>query len=133
MRERPAAQPGPTGEQPGRLRRRSQFLAVARGVRAATPSLVLQALRHDGDEPRIGFTTSRKVGNAVERNRARRRLREAARAIAPAYARPDHDYVIVGRRATLSAEYASILHDLTRAFARAHKQTDRPGKDSSDG
>ncbi len=133
MRERPAAQPGRPGEQPGRLRVRSQFLTVARGERAVTPSLILQAVRRGDGEPMLGFTVSRKVGNAVERNRAKRRLREAARAVAPAQALPGRHYVIVGRRATLSASYASILEDLTRAFARANKRTGAAGKDSSDG
>lgn len=132
MRERPAAQPGTPGQQPGRLRKRSQFLTVARGERAVTPSLILQAARRNG-EPMIGFTVSRKVGNAVERNRAKRRLRAAVRELAPAHACPGHHYVVVGRRATLSASYGSILHDLRRAFSRAHKRTGVAGKDSSDG
>ena len=98
-----------------------------------TPSLILQALPCQSGQPLLGFTVSRKVGNAVERNRARRRLKEAARQLAPGLARADHHYVIVGRRATLGASYGSILEDLERAFKRAHKRTVATDRNSADG
>ncbi len=85
-------------------------------------SLVLQARRRDGDDQsvRIGFTVSRKVGNAVERNRVRRRLREAVRSRAGAFVRTGYDYVIIGRRAALTTPFARILTDLEAAFRKVH-------------
>src|SRR5213079_3730068 len=86
---------------PGRLPNRRDFLRVQAGRRCAMPGFVLQAAPVPADSPqpvaRVGFTVSRKVGNAVARNRVRRRLREIARQIIPEQARPDLDYVLVGR------------------------------------
>src|ERR1700730_4185436 len=96
-----------------RLRRRADFLAAATGTKAATPAFVLQARARDDDGPvRIGFTVSRKVGNAVERNRARRRLREIARLSDRAWMRAGHDYVLVGRRAALNVPFERLKQDL---------------------
>ena len=67
---------------------------------------------------RVGFTVSRKVGNAVERNRVRRRLRAAAGAVLPARAKPGHDYVVIGRRAALARAYGDLLGDLRTALAK---------------
>jgi ribonuclease P protein component len=67
---------------------------------------------------RVGFTVSRKVGNAVERNRVRRRLREVARLVIPAQARPDLDYVLVGRQAALKRDFAILRQDLVEALKR---------------
>jgi ribonuclease P protein component len=67
---------------------------------------------------RVGFTVSRKVGNAVERNRVRRRLREVARQVIPAQARPDLDYVLVGRQAALKRDFAALRQDLVEALKR---------------
>jgi ribonuclease P protein component len=72
----------------------------------------------DGGAARIGFTVSRKVGNAVERNRAKRRLRAAAREVLPMHAQPGLDYVIVGRRQTLDRPYAALVGDLRDAMRR---------------
>jgi ribonuclease P protein component len=105
-----------------RLRRRTDFLATARGTRAAMPTLVLQT-RHTGkSRARVGFTVSRKVGNAVERNRVRRRLREALRQAAQACLRPGYDYVVVGRRRALSDPFKRITDDLRAALAKVHAQ-----------
>ncbi len=68
--------------------------------------------------PRVGFTVSRKVGNAVERNRVRRRLREIARAVFPDQARPDLDYVLVGRQAALGRDFAAMRQELVEALKR---------------
>ncbi len=68
--------------------------------------------------PRVGFTVSRKVGNSVERNRVRRRLREIARAVFPEQARPDLDYVLVGRQAALSRDFAAMRQELVEALKR---------------
>ena len=86
------------------------------------PGFVLQA----ADAPanlelpaiRVGFTVSRRVGNAVERNRVRRRLREVARQVIPALARPDFDYVLVGRQASLKRDFALLRQELIEALKR---------------
>ena len=112
-----------------RLLRRADFLRAARGVKAATPGLVLQVRRREpgetagDDRPRIGFTASRKVGNAVIRNRARRRLRAAVTDVLCARARPGHDYVLIARAATAERPYDDLLADLGKALDRA--STDR--------
>jgi ribonuclease P protein component len=74
----------------------------------------------DLDRPliRVGFTVSRKVGNAVVRNRVRRRLREVARLVIPAHARADLDYVLVGRQAALGREFALLHQELLQALKR---------------
>lgn len=111
----------------GRLKRRPEFLAVA-GTRRkhVAPGLILQVRRHDErqrpapGEPliRLGLTASRKVGNAVVRNRARRRLREAARQILTAHAAPGHDFVLVARAATAERPWTELLGDLIAALKR---------------
>lgn len=111
----------------GRLKRRPEFLAVA-GTRRkhVAPGLILQVRRHDdrqspppgGPVLRLGLTASRKVGNAVVRNRARRRLREAARLILPFHARPGHDLVLIARQGTAARTWTELLGDLTSALKR---------------
>lgn len=104
------------------LRKRSDFLAAARGRRFATPGFVLQARdRATNGGPRIGFTCSKKVGNAVARNRAKRRLRALARDVLPGRARDGWDYVLIGRRdVTAARAYATLRSDLERALAKVH-------------
>jgi ribonuclease P protein component len=107
-----------------RLKRRREFLAVA-GTRCrwVAPAFVLQAgPRGAADEIGIGFTASRRVGKAVARNRARRRLRAAARALLPGAARPGYDYVIVARPAILTCPFEALLTDLANAFARISRK-----------
>lgn len=112
---------------PGRLLRRSEFLAVAGARRKwVAPGLILQVRRHDdrqrpaAGEPaiRIGFTASKKVGGAVERNRARRRLRAAVREIVPALAAPGHDIVVIARAQTLSRGFDELRQDLATGLRR---------------
>jgi ribonuclease P protein component len=80
----------------------------------------------------VGFTVTKQTGNAVERNRIRRRLREAARAILPQTARPGFDYVLVARRSALTAPFDTMLADLERAMARVHAAAKSgPGPDRS--
>ncbi len=105
----------------GRLRRRAEFLAVAKGDRVAMRTLVLQTRPGDTTTTRFGFTVSRKVGNSVERNRVRRQLREAVRQIAPQAAEPGRDYVVIGRRAALSNPYRRIVADLEAAFGKLRR------------
>lgn len=106
-----------------RLKRRAEFLAVARGVRSARRGFVLQTLRLDdeGSEPRCGFTVSKKVGNAVVRNRVRRRLKEAIRLDAEALGRPGFDHVLIGRRESLGQSFAELRADLAGAFRQGRK------------
>jgi ribonuclease P protein component len=102
-----------------RLRHRADFLAAAAAVKVSTKAFIVQARdRRDDGPARVGFTVSKKVGNAVERNRVRRRLREIVRHAARDATRPGHDYVLVGRRAGLSAPFSGLLEDFTSALRR---------------
>ena len=103
-----------------RLRRRADFLAAATGGRAPVSGFVLQALDRREDGPvRVGFTVSKKVGNAPERNRVRRRLREMVR-LSPAEMRQGYDYVLIGRRAALGLPFERLVEDFMRALNRIH-------------
>jgi ribonuclease P protein component len=107
-----------------RLRQRADFLAAATGVRAPATGFVLQALDRRQDGPvRVGFTVSKKVGNAVERNRVRRRLREVIRLSSEARMRPGHDYVLIGRRAALELPFERLIEDFARALGRVHSKS----------
>ncbi len=100
-----------------RLRRRADFRAAAAGRKVPTAAFVLQARKRDDLGPaRVGFTVSRKVGGAVERNRVRRRLREIVRHAAGLSR--GHDYVLIGRRAALSLPFEQINQDFQRALRR---------------
>lgn len=105
-----------------RLKRRREFLAVAgSGQRAVAPGLILQAgkpVAADTQALRVGFTASKKVGNAVARNRARRRLRAASEAVLKPHGVAGRDYVLVARQATLDRPYAALLDDLAGALKR---------------
>jgi ribonuclease P protein component len=102
-----------------RLRRRADFLAAAAGYKVPTRSFVLQARKRTDDGPaRIGFTVSRKVGTAVERNRVRRRLREIVRLSAAREMCPGHDYVLIGRRAALQLPFDRLTQDFDGALRR---------------
>jgi ribonuclease P protein component len=106
-----------------RLRRRAEFLAVADGAKVPATAFVLQARRRpDEGAARVGLTVSRKVGSAVERNRVRRRLREAVRHSAAIGLRAGHDYVVVGRRAALSQPFALLARDIEQALIRVHRR-----------
>ena len=106
------------------LAKRADFLKAASARRQGVGGMLLQARdRADGSsQVRIGFTASKKIGNAVLRNRAKRRLREVARAVMPGLARPGWDYVLVARpQATVTRPFADLLRDLEAALAQVHR------------
>jgi ribonuclease P protein component len=111
-----------------RLKRRIDFQAAARGARAPGRAFVLQTRQRDEDGSiRIGFTVSRQVGNAAERNRVRRRLREVVRLSAADTGRlhAGHDYVLIGRRAALAAAFADMVREFDTALVRVHAAAQR--------
>jgi len=103
-----------------RLRRRREFLFVRDGVTERRRTLVVQARARAGDEVGEhigeGFTATKKIGGAVERNRAKRRLREASRRLLPQHGRPGWDYVFIAREGTLSHGWARLLDDMESAL-----------------
>ena len=109
------------------LRHRADFLRAARAQRVPLPALLLQARLRDTSEPsqtaiRVGFTCSKKVGNSVARNRAKRRLREIARAVVPVDGQPGWDYVLIGRAdATATHPFDAMKADLARALRKLHR------------
>jgi ribonuclease P protein component len=104
-----------------RLLRRRDFLAAAKALSWGTPSFLMQARdRADAGPARVGFTCTKKLGNAVVRNRVRRRLREAARLTLPALAKPGHDYVLIGRRSALTRDFEAIRKDIISALSSLH-------------
>jgi len=112
-----------------RLRQRADFLAVANGARVSSAAFVVQSRRRDDDGPiRVGFTVSRKNGTAAERNRIRRRLRELVKLLDVISMRPHSDYVLVGRRAALKRDFATMLDDLRSALHRLDQQAPKEHK-----
>jgi ribonuclease P protein component len=107
-----------------RLKRRGDFRATAGGVRSANRAFVLQTrCRGDHGAVRVGFTVTRQIGGAVERNRIRRRLREAVRLSAAGGAMcAGHDYVLIGRRPALAATFTEMTQALHTALTRIHAQ-----------
>ena len=110
-----------------RLKTRAEFLAVARGARSARRAFVIQTLAaaDPAAEPRCGFTVTKKVGNAVVRNRVRRRLKEAVRLEAARLGRPGFDHVVIGRRDGLAQDFAALRAELVGAFAQGRKTLSR--------
>ncbi len=108
------------------LKTRADFLAAARAVRQGTASMTVQARnrRDDTGKIRVGFTCSKKVGNAVARNRAKRRLREAARLVLPEHGRTGWDYVLIGRaEVTAARPFEHLQADLIQALRKLHWST----------
>lgn len=105
-----------------RLKQRAEFLKAARGMRRVTPSLTLEACEGPADAKglRVGFTATRKIGGAVARNRAKRRLRAAAREVLPLLGLAGNDYVLVARPGTLTQPFARLREDLAAAVQDVH-------------
>jgi ribonuclease P protein component len=120
-RPNPSAAPlPPAAAGLARLKKRREFLrAAARGKRAARPGLVLQALAVPEPSLRLGFTVTKKIGNAVIRNRARRRLKEAARLTLPGMALSGWDLVLIGRDTTAERPFPLLIEDLRVALRQA--------------
>lgn len=113
------AEPRP-GAPAGRLKKRREFLrAASRGKRAARPGLVLQAVAGEPGQVRVGFTVTKKVGNAVVRNRARRRLKEAVRLSLPTDEAAGWDLVLIGRDGTGQRPFQKLIEDLRGALKQA--------------
>ena len=110
-----------------RLKRRQDFVAAAKAQYAAMPGMVVQ-MRARGDEgpPRVGFTATKKLGNAVVRNRVKRRLREIARLGLETSARSGCDYVLIGRAPTFARSFPELEKDLTSAMKRLHRTAHVP-------
>jgi ribonuclease P protein component len=111
-----------------RLMIRADFLRLAKGRRYSTPGLVLQMQPAPApmDGLRVGFTATKKLGNAVARNRVKRRLREAARLVLPLFAQAGCDYVLIGREATASRLFPELLDDLKLALSKVHAARAQP-------
>ena len=105
---------------PARLKRRAEFLRVAaKGRKTPSSGLVLQALARSDEGPvRLGFTVTKKVGNAVIRNRTRRRLREAAREVLRTADIKGVDLVLIGRDSTRERRFTLLVEDFRRALAK---------------
>ena len=114
----------------GRLTRRSEFLATRKGEQRRGPYFVLEVLdRKLPDEmPRVGYTVSKRQGNAVERNRIRRRLKEAVRSTAGFAMKPGHDYVVVARRDALRAPFETLAQSLARRAAQWPSEPQRDNR-----
>lgn len=118
----------PTGRPKiGRMTVRAEFLKAAKAPYQARGAVVVQARdRGEGVEIRAGFTATKKIGGAVQRNRAKRRLREAARALLPLHGLPGHDYVFVARATTIDRDWEGLLDDVKAALIRLSRPKNAP-------
>ena len=101
------------------LTKRADFLAANRGLRVARPGFVLLVNPNQAQSMRFGITVTKKIGNAVVRNRMKRRFRELLRAALPTLGLPEHDHVLIGRDGGLERDFAQLQIELGAALARA--------------
>jgi ribonuclease P protein component len=119
--------PSPAGEALGRLTRRAEYQRVSRGRRLSVAAFTLQSRRREDTAKeavagaRVGLTVTKAIGGAVERNRVRRRLKEALRAATPLEAEGDHDYVLMARREALGRPFTALVDDVRAAFRAARR------------
>ena len=110
-----------------RLKKRPDFLACAKAAHCARGAVLVQARPRDENAlVRAGFTATKRIGGAVERNRAKRRLREAARLLLPALASPGFDYVFIARGGVTTRPWPRLLDDVKSALIRLAADRDRP-------
>ena len=117
-----------------RLKKRADFLACAQSPSCAKGAVVVQARRRDdeGLQVRAGFTATKRIGGAVQRNRAKRRMREAARLLLPGLARPGYDYVFIARGGVTTRPWARLLDDVKSALIRLAAECDGRARDPAD-
>ena len=107
--------------------KRRDFLAAAKAARVARAGVVVQMRdRHDDAPPRLGITASRKVGNAVQRNRAKRRLRAAGQALLSQHGKQGHDYVLIARYNTNQLAWGDLERALTQAISSLNRDEKTP-------
>lgn len=113
-----------------RLKTRPDFLAAAKAASCARGAVVLQARDRADNQPmvRVGFTATKKVGGAVIRNRAKRRLREAARALIPVLAKPGYDYVLIARAGAPTRPWDRLLDDVKSALISLAADSESPSR-----
>ncbi len=116
------------------LKKRSEFLRVAKGTTQATHGLVLQAAARKDEQRhmRVGYTTTKKIGNAVIRNKTRRRLRAISGKILSRYGKKGFDYVLIGRYTTQSRDFKLLCGDLKYALKRIHANDKEPAHDKKE-
>jgi ribonuclease P protein component len=117
-----------------RLKKRADFLACAQGPSCAKGAVVVQARARGDERPlvRAGFTATKRIGGAVERNRAKRRMREAARLLLPDLARPGFDYVFIARGGVITRPWARLLDDVKSALIRLAAERDGRARDPAE-
>lgn len=116
------------------IRKRADFLAANRGIRVARPGFVLLARPNEGLGKRYGITVTKRIGNAVVRNRMKRRLRELLWAVLPEAGLADHDHILIGREGGVERDFAALREELAAALARAAEgKGDRPRPPRSGG
>lgn len=115
------------------LTRRSDFLAANRGLRVARPGFVLLARANDGQGRRAGITVTKKIGNAVVRNRMKRRFRALLREVLPEHGLPDTDHVLIGREGGVERDFAALRAELFAALGRAREGKGDPPRNRKGG
>lgn len=107
------------------LTKRLDFILASRGLKHSCDTMIVQTKKNDLRTVRVGITCSKKVGNAVVRNRAKRRLRAIAREVLPTWGRVGFDYVLIGRHgSTISSEFKNLKNDFISALEALHRKLD---------
>lgn len=121
--------PSPAPPRIERLKKRPDFLKAAKAPNLARGAVFMQMRPRLDDDPliRVGFTATKKIGGSVERNRAKRRLREAARLLLPLHGRPSCDYVFIARGGTGQRPWGRLLDDVKTALISLAADLDRAG------
>ena len=110
------------------IRKRADFVAANRGLRNARPGFVLLTRPNEGLGKRFGVTVTKKIGNAVVRNRMKRRFRELLRGALPGEGLPDTDHVLIGREGGVERDFAMMQGELSAALARAREGKGDPAR-----